>query len=98
MARDPTLFPEPDEFKPERWLEEKALNYNAFQMPAFSAGPRICLGRDLAILETKLTIAETLLRYKFTTREIPEIPYRVGIPLTFNGDLNIFFEKRESIE
>ena len=94
MGRDSKMYPEPNKFKPERWSETQMSNYDPFQFPVFHGGPRICLGKDLAILETKLTIAETLLRYKFTLNKVPKIPYVLGIPLTFNGDLSITFERR----
>lgn len=48
------------EWKPERWLhmdKEPSIFVNC----AFQAGPRICLGRDMAILEIKAVLAEFVL-------------------------------------
>jgi cytochrome P450 len=40
--RDPTVFPEPEVFVPERWFEHSAaMNVNFLP---FSAGPRACVG------------------------------------------------------
>ena len=43
---NPDIFPEPERFKPERWLEsdsEKSESLDAY-LVAFSRGPRSCLG------------------------------------------------------
>jgi len=53
-------FPDAKEFRPERWLQsagdgERAHNVKAF-IP-FGAGPRLCPGRPLAMLQIKMVIA-----------------------------------------
>ncbi|KAF6762853.1 benzoate 4-monooxygenase cytochrome P450 [Ephemerocybe angulata] len=42
------LFPEPHRFRPERWLESKDLSQH---LVAFSKGPRMCLGLNMAWAE-----------------------------------------------
>ena len=43
MLRDPEVFPEPDKFKPERWLtEDPAVKARAGMV--FGIGPRNCIG------------------------------------------------------
>lgn len=56
--RDPKYWPEPSRFYPERFLD-KSTNLSAF-MP-FGVGPRVCIGRSLAVMETKI-ILKTLLK------------------------------------
>ncbi|KAL8831387.1 MAG: hypothetical protein Q9170_005322 [Blastenia crenularia] len=53
---DPSLFPDPDEFIPERWLSPDAKALSRYMNP-FSKGPRICLGIELAYAELYLTAA-----------------------------------------
>jgi cytochrome P450 len=43
------------QFKPERFLNEK--EPSTFKFPAFNAGPRMCLGKPLALMNIKLTMA-----------------------------------------
>ncbi|XP_059451335.1 cytochrome P450 94A1-like [Corylus avellana] len=60
------------EFKPERWLEkEEAENRqwrfvgrDAYTYPVFQAGPRICLGKEMAFLQMKRVVAGVLRRFK----------------------------------
>mmetsp|Transcript_6055 Transcript_6055/g.9176 ORF Transcript_6055/g.9176 Transcript_6055/m.9176 type:complete len:522 (+) Transcript_6055:23-1588(+) len=42
-------------FKPERFLKEK--EPSTFKFPVFNAGPRMCLGKPLALMNMKLTMA-----------------------------------------
>ncbi|KAK2671580.1 Cytochrome P450, E-class, group I [Fusarium oxysporum f. sp. vasinfectum] len=56
MSHDEKFFPEPDEFRPERWLEGQTGNNKEASRP-FSIGPRACLGVDLAYLEASLILA-----------------------------------------
>lgn len=45
--RDPKVFPEPDQFKPERWLGEDAKDLQAAFL-TFSTGARGCIGRNIS--------------------------------------------------
>ncbi|GAB4832372.1 hypothetical protein Ancab_006388 [Ancistrocladus abbreviatus] len=53
------------EFKPERWITEKGepKHEPAHKFPAFNAGPRICLGKDVAFMETKAVAATIVHNY-----------------------------------
>ena len=63
--RDPRFFPEPDAFRPERWLDglEKRLPRGAF-IP-FGLGSRKCIGASFAMMEATLLLATIARRWRF---------------------------------
>ena len=63
--RDPRFFPEPDAFRPERWLDglEKRLPRGAF-IP-FGMGSRKCIGASFAMTEATLLLATIARRWRF---------------------------------
>jgi cytochrome P450 len=68
--RDPRYFDEPEEFKPDRWLDRKYADAKFVYFP-FGAGPRACIGASFAIMETVLVLATIAQRYQI--RVPPEV-------------------------
>jgi len=68
--------PRPDGFEPERWLVDggpgrAASAAKRVSMP-FGAGPRICPGRYLALLEMKMAMATLLGRFEIGSVDTPD--------------------------
>ncbi|HET9346390.1 MAG TPA: cytochrome P450 [Candidatus Limnocylindrales bacterium] len=63
--RDPRFFPEPDVFRPERWIEglDRRLPRAAF-IP-FGLGSRKCIGASFAMMEATLLLATIARRWRF---------------------------------
>lgn len=57
--RRPERWPEPERFRPERFLESKP---TAFEFLPFGGGVRRCLGAAFALYEMKIVLAEVLTR------------------------------------
>ncbi|KAA1103818.1 Protein kinase alk2 [Puccinia graminis f. sp. tritici] len=63
MARDPEIWgADCGQYKPDRWIDEagKIQNFGNFKFHAFNAGPRLCLGMNMAIFFNVKTIVEML--------------------------------------
>ena len=61
LHRDPLLWPEPDAFRPQRWLSDGERGPRWSYLP-FGAGIRQCIGKDFALVEGVLMLA-TLARH-----------------------------------
>ena len=57
------LYPEPEFFRPERWL---AINPSPYAYLPFGAGPRMCLGALLAMMTLKTALPMILKRYRLS--------------------------------
>jgi cytochrome P450 len=69
LHRDPSIYPNPDEFRPERFSDtEKKTRENVAYCP-FGAGPRNCIGMRFAITEIKLFLASILCKFRFENCE-----------------------------
>lgn len=87
----PEVYPEPDRFKPERFLERK---FSPFEYTPFGGGARRCLGAAFATYEMKIVLGTILSRYRLILAESGEVlPARrnlvlgpaTGVRVTFIG-------------
>ncbi len=65
--RDPDRWPQPDAFRPQRFatpLVARAATTRAEYLP-FGVGPRLCIGRDFALIEAGAVLAGLLRRFTF---------------------------------
>ena len=65
--RDPAVYPYPDEFRPERWLESPSIasdvNVMRDMILVWGKGQRICMGKPIATMELKIGTAAIMKRY-----------------------------------
>ncbi|KAF1815265.1 putative cytochrome P450 [Eremomyces bilateralis CBS 781.70] len=64
IHKNPDLFPDPDKFAPERWLDAEGMKRKDLDryLMSFSKGTRQCLGINLAYAELYICIAAVVLR------------------------------------
>ena len=72
-------YPEPEAFKPSRFLPENKDQLTPYTFLAFVAGPRNCVGMRFALLEAKLTLSNIMLEFDFVRSS------RTSVPLDFSA-------------
>lgn len=76
VHRRADLYPEPERFRPERFLER---SYGPHEYFPFGGGMRTCIGASLATIEMKLVLAEILASRTLTpAHDGPVVPARHG--------------------
>jgi cytochrome P450 len=64
--RDQNFFPDPEEFRPERWQDGLAKRLPKFAYYPFGGGQRICVGSTFALIEATIILAAVGQHYRFT--------------------------------
>ncbi|CAL9007196.1 unnamed protein product [Prunus brigantina] len=86
------------EFRPERWLSldgKKFIMHDSNKYVAFNAGPRICLGKDLAYLQMKSVVASVLLRHRLTLVPGHKVEQKMSLTLFMKHGLMVNVHPRE---
>lgn len=80
------------EFKPERWLSSDGSKFevhDSYRFVAFNAGPRICLGKDLAYLQMKSIAAAVLLRHRLMVVPGHRVEQKMSLTLFMKYGLKV---------
>ncbi|KAJ4898690.1 hypothetical protein Rs2_12641 [Raphanus sativus] len=87
------------EFKPERWISETGgLRHEpSYKFMSFNAGPRTCLGKNLAMDLMKTVIVEILQRYEISVVHGQKIEPKPGLILHMKHGLKVTVAKKYSI-
>ena len=84
------IYPEPNRFKPERFL---ATEYSPYEFFPFGGGKRRCIGEALAKLEMKLVLATIISNYDLElASDRPETPARRGVTLAPKTGVEMVFK------
>jgi cytochrome P450 len=83
LHRNPKFHPNPEKFDPQRFMKPQKSEMTPYSYLPFGAGPRNCLAMRFGLLEAKLVLSETLLKFKFTpvSRTPQVLEYSPGPPL-----------------
>jgi cytochrome P450 len=94
LQRDPRSFPEPEAFRPERFLPGAPPPPRGAWMP-FGAGPRVCIGQHFAMQEMQLVAAMLLQRCTLALPPgaPPAVP-ELHVTLRPRGGLRLLVTKR----
>ncbi len=87
VHRDPRIYPEPDRFRPERFLEQSPGTYTWIP---FGGGIRRCLGAAFAQFEMTVVLRELVKRHQIRPSDpAPERNYRRAITETPRHDAEV---------
>jgi len=69
LHRDPTFYPDPEKFIPERFAPEEVKKRPRLSYMPFGAGPRMCIGNHFAMMELQLILTLLIRRFDFILDE-----------------------------
>ncbi len=101
LGRNPKYFAEPLEYRPERWTREFERQLPRGAYVPFAAGPRVCLGKQFAMMEMRIVLGTLMQNVDVNVLEgfepdfQPDLslnPGERGIPMTvrFRGRAPVF--------
>ncbi|XP_048001590.1 cytochrome P450 6B1-like [Leguminivora glycinivorella] len=94
---DPKIFPEPREFRPERFDLEVMTREQKLAYLPFGGGPRACIGERLGVMQSMAGLAAVLAQYSVRPAGGPRHPTSSPFSGAVNfikGGLPLIFEKR----
>ncbi|PQQ11531.1 cytochrome P450 94C1 [Prunus yedoensis var. nudiflora] len=85
------------EFNPERWLKNGLFTPECpFKYPVFQGGERVCLGKELALLEMKSVAVALVRRFDIQVSEPDRTPrFAPGLTATVRGGLPVRIQERK---
>ncbi|KAK1301092.1 Cytochrome P450 94A1 [Acorus calamus] len=86
------------EFRPDRWMKEGLFTpVSPFKYPVFQAGARVCLGKELALMEMKSVIVSIVRRFQFeAVSGDRELKFAPGLTASVSGGLPVRVRRRRS--
>ncbi|XP_028786611.1 alkane hydroxylase MAH1-like [Neltuma alba] len=84
------------EFKPERWISERGgiVHMPSYKFISFNAGPRTCMGKDLAFIQMKMIATAILKNYHVRAVEGHPVSPMLSIVLLMKNGLKVRLTKR----
>ncbi|XP_014470701.1 PREDICTED: probable cytochrome P450 4aa1 isoform X2 [Dinoponera quadriceps] len=91
----PHHFPDPYDFKPERFSPENSKGRHPYAYLPFSAGPRNCIGHKFAMLEIKSIISAILRKCRLEPVHGKEMTLRFRITIRAQGGIWVKVRARD---
>lgn len=88
----PEIYPEPERFNPDRWLNS---NPSPYEYLPFGAGIRMCIGATFASMEAKLVLAMMLQRYHLALPPDAKVDRSVMITMSPKNGLPVLIQPQK---
>lgn len=95
IHHNPDFWPDPEEFKPERFSVENKSKILPFTYLPFGDGPRNCIGKRLAMLELKLALAKILLNVELIATKDTDVPLQLKTGSTLSPGNSVYLNIRK---
>lgn len=85
------------EFKPERWISDggrSTVYVPSYKFPAFNAGPRTCLGKDMSFIQMKCVAVAMLWNYHIQVVKGNTVSPAMSVILYMKHGLKVKVSKR----
>ncbi|XP_019057076.1 PREDICTED: alkane hydroxylase MAH1-like [Tarenaya hassleriana] len=86
------------DFRPERWISESGGSRHepSFKFLSFNAGPRTCLGKEMAFTQLKTVIVYVLQNYDIHVTDGQDVESLVSVILRIKNGLRVTVSKRST--
>ncbi|KAJ4831023.1 hypothetical protein Tsubulata_044590 [Turnera subulata] len=90
--------PDALEFKPERWIKNGVfVPENSFKYPVFHGGFRVCLGKEMALVEIKCVVLAIIRAFDTRVVDPNQVPkFSPGLTATVRGGLPVMVRERSA--
>merc|ERR1712228_1075266 len=93
----PNIYDDPLKFDPNRYYnkgKEPIMTHDVYKYPFFNINPRLCLGRKLALMESKVFLFYFCQQYDFEMIPNQNIKIKTGLVLNMVDGLRLKLTKR----
>ena len=95
LHRHPEFWPDPERFDPDRFSAEQIRNRDSFAYLPFGAGPRACLGAEMALLEAQLILAQIVPRLRMRHASDRPVAAEAKLTLMPRGGVSLIVSRRQ---
>ncbi|XP_037815467.1 LOW QUALITY PROTEIN: cytochrome P450 6A1-like [Lucilia sericata] len=97
LHHDPELYPQPEEFDPERFTPEMVKQRDPVEYLPFGDGPRNCIGKRFGQMQTRLGLAYLIRNFQFSICSQTEMPIIIDPKAMAYVPKNVIYLKLEEI-
>lgn len=95
LHRHPDFWEDPDRFDPERFAQGRAAGRHRYSYVPFGAGPRVCVGSSLGMLEATVVLAVLLRRLRLSIPPGHRVQAEPMLTLRVKGGLPMSVQPRD---